>query len=113
MEVFSIFNMRHDPISLDIFGYTHAKQFCQVTSICPEQSQDDLPPRRMSWLPQAENMLDVVSLPMSHHVVLKVCFLILDCVFAAASSHLECFHSPEHSHGRACKINRQPNGPNL
>lgn len=48
VEVFSIFN---------IFGHMHTKQFCQVTSICPEQSQDDLPPRRMSWLPQAEKML--------------------------------------------------------
>ena len=56
------------------------------------------------WSASPQNVMaaagrkDVVSLPMSHHVVLKACLLILDCVFAAASSHLECFHTPEHSH---------------
>ena len=99
MEGFSIFNMRHDPISLDIFGYTHTKQFCQVTSICPEQSQDDLPPRRMSWLPQAERCCITANVTL----VLKVCLLILDCVFAAASSHLECLthlNTPMEEHAK-------------
>lgn len=61
------------------------------------------------WSASPQNVMaaagrkDVVSLPMSHHVVLKVCFLILDCVFAAASSHLECFthlNTPMEEHAK-------------